>query len=359
MGDLQPQNQEVVEYEKMSADDRSRVQDIATQINIEDSQAVIQYGVGAQTKISQFADTILTEVRNKDTGYVGETLADLVGRIKEVDVGGLSGNSSFFGKLFGGVAARIRKFIARYEKMSTQLDRVVDNLEQSRMTLLRDIALLDNLYDKNLQYMKDLDLYIAAGQLKIKQVKEEVLPALEAKAKESGDPADAQKLQDMNQMLNRFDKKVHDMLLSRMVAIQTAPQIRLIQNNDQTLVEKIQSSILNTIPLWKNQIVIAISLFRQKKALDVQKEVTDTTNELLSKNAEMLKDSSIEVAKESERGIVEIETLRKVNDDLISTIEETLQIQAEGRTKRRAAEQELVKMEGELKAKLTDIRAGA
>ena len=221
---------------------------------------------------------------------------------------------------------------------------------------MKDITLLDGLYAKNLDYLRELSVYIAAGQMKLSELREKTLPELQAKAEASKDPMDAQRMQDFNQFLDRFDKKLYDLKLTRMVSIQTAPQVRLIQNSDQLLVEKIQSSILNTIPLWKNQIVIAISLFRQKKALDLQKEVTKTTNELLSKNSEMLKQGTVEVARESERGIVEIETLQKVNTDLISTIEETLRIQEEGRTKRQQAEGELARMEGELKARLTTIK---
>jgi len=226
------------------------------------------------------------------------------------------------------------------------------------MQLLKDVTMFDNLYEKNLEYLKELDLHIIAGQLKLKEVQDTILPQLKAKAEQSGDPVDAQRFQDMNQMANRFEKKIHDMKLSRMIAIQTSPQIRLIQGNNQVLVEKIQSSILNTIPLWKNQIIIAIGLFKQKKALKLQQEVTATTNELLAKNAEMLKDSSIQVARESERGIVDIETLKKVNNDLISTIEETLKIQQEGKQKRQQAETELIQLESDLKKKLVDIKGG-
>jgi uncharacterized protein YaaN involved in tellurite resistance len=224
------------------------------------------------------------------------------------------------------------------------------------MQLLKDITMFDGLYGKNIDYIKEIDLYIIAGKMKLQEINETILPELKRKADASGDAIDAQKVQDIAQMANRLEKKIHDLQLSRMIAIQTSPQIRLIQNNDQLLVEKIQSSILNTIPLWKNQVVIAIGIYRQKKAVEMQKKVTDTTNELLKKNAEMLKQGTIDVARESERGIVEIETLKKVHGDLISTIEETLKIQQEGRVKRREAEGELVKIEGELKEKLKVIR---
>lgn len=221
------------------------------------------------------------------------------------------------------------------------------------MQLLKDISMVDELYDKNLEYHKELEYYIVAGELKVQEIKDKLIPEMKAKAKASGDPIDAQKANDYAQLLNRFEKKVHDLKLSRMISLQTGPQLRLIQSSDQVLVEKIQSSILNTIPLWKNQIVIAVSLMRQEKALNQQKEVTKTTNDLLSKNSELLKDNTVEVAKESERGIVEIETLKKVNQDLLDTIDETLQIQKEGSMKRAEAEKELKQMEQDFKDKLT------
>ena len=355
MSDPVQTQQKTVDIAKMSSEDQAKARQMAESIDISDSNAVIQYGVGAQSKISSFADSILTEIRSKDSGYVGETLSDLVVTVKNVDVQGLTGEGGGLSKMLGGLKRKIQKFMTRYQKLSTQIDTIVNELDKARMTLLKDITMLDTLYGKNVEYLGELDMIIAAGQVKVEQIKTEVLPKMEADAKASGDPMDAQRLQDMNQLLNRFEKKLHDLLLSRMISIQTAPQIRLIQGNDQTLVEKIQSSILNTIPLWKNQIVIAIGLYRQKEALELQKKVTDTTNDLLAKNSEMLKQGSIEVARESERGIVEIETLKKVNDDLISTIEETLRIQEEGRQKRAAAEAELVQMEGDLKQRLSTV----
>jgi len=350
--------QPVMDLTKLPAEDLAKAREIAKGITVEDSQSIVQYGLGAQSKISGFADTMLEQIRSKDAGYVGDVLSGLVLKIKEVDVGSLGSGGGFLSgiPIIGGLVDSVRKFMARYEKLSVQIEKIVQELDSSRMTLLRDITMLDNLYNRNVEYLKELDLFVAAGQIKLDELRQTMLPALEAKAKSSGDPMDAQRLSDFNQFLNRFEKKLYDLKLSRMVSIQTAPQIRLIQNNDQTLVEKVQSSIMTTIPLWKSQIVIAISLFRQKKALEVQKSVTDTTNELLAKNSEMLKDSSISIAKESERGIVEIETLKKVNDDLIATIEETLKIQAEGKAKRAQAEVELQKMEADLKARLATVR---
>lgn len=354
---VQKEATDVVDVSRLSAEEMERVKNIADSIDVNDSQVVVQYGVGAQTNISQFSDTILGEVRSKDTGYVGTILTDLVMKVKDINVDGLGGGG-FLSKIpiIGRLVNSVQRFIAKYDKLSVQIEKIVDDLDAARMQLLRDITMLDGLYEKNVEYLQELDVYIAAGQIKLKELRETVLPEMKAKAEETKDPMDAQKLQDFNQMLNRFEKKLHDLKLSRMIAIQTSPQVRLIQGNNQVLVEKIQSSILNTIPLWKNQIVIAISLFRQKKALELQKDVTKTTNDLLMKNSEMLKDGSIEIAKESERGIVEIETLKKVNNDLITTIEETLSIQEEGKKKRKQAEQELVKLEGELKSKLREVR---
>lgn len=354
---VQKDNEQIIDLSSLTDEERRQAEEIVRQIDVEDSQAVVVYGVGAQREISNFSDTILNEVRAKDAGYVGEVLSSLVMKVKEVDVDSLS-SGSFIEKipLIGSLVNRFKRFITRYEKLSNQIEKIVDELDKARMSLLKDIELMDKLYDKNLEYLRNLEIYIAAGQMKLKELQEKVLPAMQKEAEASKDPVEAQKYQDFVQLTNRFDKKLHDLILSRMVAIQTSPQVRLIQGSNQVLVEKIQSSILNTIPLWKNQIVIAISLFRQKKALELQKEVSRTTNELLEKNMEMLKDSTLEITRESERGIVELETLKKVNGDLISTIEETLKIQAEGKAKRRQAESELVKLEKDLKDKLVNVK---
>ena len=359
------ESQQVLKMEKpeltladLSDEQKKTVQDIAGQLDINDSQSVIQFGVGAQSGVSNFADTILEGMRSKDTGYVGDILTDLMINVKSLDVDKLSSSGGFLSKIpiLGSIVEGMKKFVARYDKVSEQIEKIVDELTKARMQLLKDITMFDGLYGKNIEYIREIDLFILAGKMRLREIQEKILPELKAKAETSGDAIDAQKVQDVAQMANRLEKKIYDLQLSRMIAIQTNPQIRLIQNNDQLLVEKIQSSILNTIPLWKNQVVIAIGIYRQKKALEMQKEVTNTTNELLKKNAEMLKQGSIEVAKESERGIVEIETLKKVHDDLISTIEETLKIQHDGSIKRKEAEVELTKLEGELKEKLRVIR---
>lgn len=345
-----------IEFENLEPAQLEKAKEIATSINVSDSQAVIQFGVGSQSRIAEFSDNILSKVRSKDAGYVGEILTDLGTQVKSMRIGDLGGDSSLAKiPLIGGLFSSIKRFMSRYEKVSAQIEKIVVELEKARMALIKDITMLDTLYDKNLEYLRELDLYIAAGKLKLQELRDVVLPDMQKSLEQSDDPSDAQKHRDFSQMVDRFEKKVHDLLLSRTISIQTAPQLRLIQNNDQLLVEKIQSSIVNTIPLWKNQVVIALSIFRQKSALEMQKSVTKTTNDLLSKNSEMLKEGTLETARESEKGIVEIETLKKVNDDLISTIEETLTIQKEGRVKRQQAENELSKIEGELKSKLKAV----
>ena len=342
-------------WESLSPEEQSKVSEIKNTIDVTDTQAVLQYGLQAQSSVSAFSDTVLSQIRSKDSGHVGDVLTDLMVKVKELDVDSLGENEGLFSKMFGNVKAKARKFVVQYDKLSVQIDKIINELEKARMQLLKDITLLDGLYDKNLEYLREQDVFILAGSLKLNELNEKIIPQLKAKAEETNDAMDAQRVKDMLSLANRFEKKLYDLKLSRMIAIQTAPQLRLFQSNDQTLVEKIQSSILNTIPLWKNQIIIAMTLFRQEKALKMQSEVNRTTNELLSKNSEMLKVNSIEVARQSEKGIVELETLKKVNRDLIETIEETMRIQQEGRAKRQEAEAELKVMENELKKKLIEV----
>lgn len=345
------------EMMKLTPDELARVEEIRNQINIEDAQTIITYGVGAQREVSSFSDSILREVRNKDSGYIGGILGNLVMKINEVDVNSL-GKDSFWAKIpvIGNLLSSVRKFITRYEKLSTQIENIAYELDTARVQMLRDITLLDALYNRNLEYMKNLELYIAAGEMKLEELKATALPQLKAKAQETGAPADTQRYNDFQQSMNRFEKKIHDLKLSRAVSVQAAPQIRLIQHGDQALIEKIQSSILNTIPLWKSQMAMAITMLRQKKALEMQKEVSRTTNELLLKNSEMLKSSTSGIMKESEKGIVDIETLKKVNAELLATIQDTLKIQSEGKVKRNHAENELNKIEGELRGKLMELK---
>ncbi|HQG55103.1 MAG TPA: toxic anion resistance protein, partial [Thermoleophilia bacterium] len=288
----------------------------------------------------------------------GEALAELLTKVKELDVDGLAaGSPGARIPLVGRFLDAFKKFNNRYKKISANVERLLDGLERARMGLLKDVTVLDKMYELNLEYLGQLDLYIAAGDEILADLQTNQLPALEAQARESGDPLVAQQLTDFRQAMARFERRVHDLKLTRMIAIQTAPQIRLIQDNDQNLVEKIQSSITNTIPLWKNQIVIALSLYRQQQALELQKEVTDTANELLAKNAELLKTGAAKVGREVERGIVDVETLKKANDDLIATLEETIRIQEEGHQKRIAAESELVRMQADLKQKLVSLQS--
>ncbi len=350
------ENYDVNKWNELTPDEQKKVMDLAAQINVTDSQSVITFGTAAQTELSRFSDTILDQIRNKDSGQVGDALTDLLGRVQELDAGGLDPNKmSAISKMFGGFRAEARKFVNRYDKMSTSIEKIIDSLEKSKVQLIRDITMLDVMYVKNLEHLKQLDIFIMAGTLKLQELNNKVLPALREQATRSGDAMDAQKVKDAMDLTNRFEKKIHDLKLTRMIAIQTAPQIRLIQSNDQMLVERIQSSILNTIPLWKNQIVISITLLRQQDALKLQRSVTDATNDLLTKNSEMLKTGSIQVAKENERGIVELETLKKVNADLVATLEETIKIQSEGRSKRSVVESELKVMESDLKNRLMEL----
>ena len=346
-----------VDIESLSPEDKAKIDQVMKNIDVTDSQFVLQYGVAAQSQIASFADSILNEVRAKDGGEIGAVLSNLMIRVKDMDVDNLKkGGSGFKMPFFGNLMDSGKKFTARYQKLGSEIEDITEELDKGRISLLKDISIMDMMFAKNIEYIGNLNLHILAGTLKLKEIRTDLIPVLQSKVEKTGDTMEAQKLNDMLQLTDRFEKKIHDLKLSRMIALQSAPQIRLIQNNNQVLVEKIQSSILNTIPLWKNQIVIALSLHRQEKALNMQREVTDTTNTLLSKNSEMLKMSSIGVAKENERGIVDIETLKKVNVDLITTIEETLRIQKEGHEKRMLAEKELVAIENELKNKL--ISAG-
>lgn len=338
-----------LQIEELTPEQEARVEELKNSIDLMDSQTTLQYGVGAQRNISSFSDSILAQVRSKDSGYVGELMSDLALKVKDVGVDEL--DEGFLDKIpFLKTTSRtVKKFLQRYEKLEVQIDRIEQQLDQARMQMLKDITMFDGLYEKNLEYFQELQIYIAAGEEKLKELREDTLPKLHAEAASKGDPMSAQVVRDFEDTVNRFEKKIHDLKLSKTIAIQTAPQIRLIQNNDKMLVEKIQTAILSTIPLWKNQIVIALGLHRQGNVLQMQRSITDATNTLLSKNAELLRQNSTEVAKEAERGIVDLETLKKVNADLIATIEETIKIQQEGRAARQNAEAELLGIEKRLK----------
>lgn len=339
--------------ELISPEERKRIDEIKNAIDLTDSQASVQYGVNAQRNIAEFSDTILNNIRSKDSGYVGDLLSNLVVKVKGFEVDS-SDKGSFIKKIpiIGSIVSSAKNMIAEYDKLSVQVDKIQAELDKARMLMLKDIVMFDTMYDKNVEYFKELQLYIKAGEEKIVELQTQTIPKLRMQAANSQNQMAVQLVSDFENAVSRFEKKVHDLKLSKTIAIQTAPQIRLIQNNDKVLVDKVQSAIFNTIPLWKSQIVIALGLSRQQKVLQMQREITNTTNELLRRNAEMLKQSTLETARETERGIVDIETVKKVNDDLISTIEETIKIQQEGRQNRKTAEAELVQIEERLKQTL-------
>lgn len=340
--------------EALTPQERQRVDEIKKEIDFLDPQTDVQYGVGAQRNIADFSQRILGQVRTKDSGTAGELLLELSEKVRNSDVAKIGNNEGILDKIpfLKSAKDRIRRFQAQYETLEVQVDRIEGELEKARMEMLKDINMFETLYQKNLEYFRELECYITAGEEKVAEVRQETLPGLRQEAVESGDPMAAQVLRDFEDTVNRFEKKLHDMKLSRTIVIQTAPQIKMIQNNDKMLVDKIQTAVLNTIPVWKSQIVIALGLYRQQKTLQMQREITDTTNQLLEKNAELLKTNTLETAKESERGIADIATLKKVNDDMIRTIEETLRIQREGSVKRHEAEKELTRLEADMKRAL-------
>ena len=349
------QQQEIMQVtqqtETLTPAERKQVEEIKSKIDLMNSGYALQFGSGAQKNMADFSDSLLCEVRTKDSGEVGALLTDLSGKINEFN---RKESDSFVKKLplIGALVSKGETMLASYEKLSTKVDKIQSELEKSKTTMMKDIMLFDALYQKNLEYFKHLELYIRAGEEKLVEMRSTVLPKLRADAAASADPMAGQVVSDFESNVDRFEKKVHDLKISKTIAIQTAPQLRLIQNNDKILVERVQSAIYNAIPLWKNQIVIALGLTRQQNVLKMQQAISDTTNELLKRNAEMLKINSIETAKENNRSIVDIETVKKVNDDLVTTIEETLKIQQEGRQARQSAEQELLQIENRLKETL-------
>ncbi|WP_163183077.1 toxic anion resistance protein [Neobacillus sedimentimangrovi] len=336
---------------------RAKALQLAEQIDPTNHQAMIQYGTQAQTKLLSFSHKMLEHVQKKDVGEIGEIISDLMKRLNEVNPDELKSNKpSFFGRMFGRISNSLQEVLSKYQKTGAQIDRITVKLERSKNVLLSDIKLLEQLYETNKEYFHALNVYIAAGEIKLEELHEKIIPQLKKEAEASNDQMKFQEVNDMIQFADRLEKRLHDLKLSREITIQSAPQIRLIQNTNQALVEKIQSSIVTAIPLWKNQVAIALTLIRQRHAVEAQKQVSKTTNELLLKNAEMLKTNTIETAKENERGLVDIETLKKTQENLISTLEETLCIQEEGRHKRQIAEQELANMENDLRLKLLEIK---
>ncbi|MFC4800176.1 toxic anion resistance protein [Neobacillus sp. GCM10023253] len=336
---------------------RAKAYQLAEQIDPTNHQAMIQYGTQAQGKLLSFSHAMLEHVQQKDVGEIGEIISDLMKRLNEVNPDELKDSKpSFFGRMFGKISSSLQEVLSKYQKTGAQIDRISVKLDRSKNVLLSDIKLLEQLYETNKEYFHALNVYIAAGEIKLEEMHEKTIPQLKREAEATNDQMKYQEVNDMIQFADRLDKRLHDLKLSREITIQSAPQIRLIQNTNQALVEKIQSSIVTAIPLWKNQVAIALTLIRQRHAVEAQKQVSKTTNELLLKNAEMLKTNTIETAKENERGLVDIETLKKTQENLISTLEETLRIQEEGRHKRRIAEQELATMENDLKLKLLEIK---
>ena len=344
--------------EELTPAERAEVDKIKEGLDLTDSAAIIDFGTTAQKNIADFSDSILSNVRTKDSGYVGELLGELLTNVKSFEP--KSSEGGFLKKLplVGSLVGKAQTVMQGYEKVSVQVEKVKTSLQKARMLMMKDVSMLDSLFTKNLEYFKTLELYIRAGEEKLQEMREVTLPKLRAQAAASSDPMAAQVVSDFESAVERFEKKVHDLKISKTISIQTAPQIRLIQNNDKVLIDRVQSAIYNAIPLWKNQMVIALGLTNQRKVLSMQHSVNEMTNDLLKKNAEMLKVGTIETTKENERSIVDIETVRKVNDDLVTTIETTLKIQQEGREKRRAAEAELVALEGRLKKALESTLDG-
>ena len=338
----------------LSAEEIEMVNEFAKKIDILNTEQVLNYGSNAQKNISEFSGAALGTVRTKDLGEVGNMLGDLVVELKGLNFDGEQKKG--LRGLFKKSTQSIAELKASYDKAEVNVDKIVDSLEKHEITLMKDISMMDKMYEKNQEYMKELTMYILAGKLKIEQLRNVELPKYQEKARETGLPEDAQAANDFSNMIGRFEKKIHDLELTRTISIQMSPQIRMIQNNDSLMAEKIRSSIMNTIPLWKSQMVLALSQYHSDQAMKAQREVTDVTNSLLMKNAEALHQGSVNIAKEAERGIVDIETLKKTNIELIQTLDEVRQIQDEGRAKRRQAEQELAQIEGELKQKLLSMR---
>ncbi|WP_062238839.1 toxic anion resistance protein [Fictibacillus sp. FJAT-27399] len=338
-------------------ENKAKAYQLAEQIDPKNHQAMITYGTPAQSKLLSFSNTMLDQVKKQDVGQVGEIIHDLMKKLSHVNPDELQSNKpSLIGRMFGKVSGSVQEVLSKYQKTGSQIDRISVKLDSSKNVLLADIVMLEKLYEHNKEYFQALNVYIAAGELKLEDLNGKIIPALRKEAETTNDQMKYQEVNDMVQFADRLDKRLHDLKLSREITIQSAPQIRLIQNTNQALVEKIQSSIMTAIPLWKNQVAIALTLLRQRSAVEAQKQVSKTTNELLLKNAEMLKANTIETAKENERGLIDIETLKKTQENLLTTLEETLRIQEEGRHKRRLAENELAQMETGLRQKLLEIK---
>ncbi|MCI1721698.1 MAG: toxic anion resistance protein [Lachnospiraceae bacterium] len=340
----------------LSETEKKQVSDFSKQINLSDTNSILQYGAGTQKKMADFSNAALESVKTRDLGEVGSMLTGVIGTLKDFDAEKES-EGGFFG-LFKKPEKKLTEMKSKYDKVSVNVDKVSSALQQHQILLMKDVAMMDKMYANNLAYYKELTMYILAGKKKLDDVRSSQLPALKKKAKDSGLPEDAQAARDLEEQINRFEKKVHDLELTRMVSIQTAPQIRMIQSNDTMMTEKIQSTLVNTIPLWKNQMVLALGIEDSTRAAKAENEVTEMTNKLLTQNADKLKQATIETAQASERGIVDMETLKHTNESLISTLDEVSKIQEDGRQKRAQAEVELQKLEGDLKTKLLSMQNG-
>lgn len=338
----------------LTAEEQKIVDDFAAKIDVENTTQILQYGAGTQKKMADFSDAALANVRTQDLGQVGELLVNVVGELKGLDEEEEKGLFGFFRKQ----ANKLENMKNRYAKAEVNVEKIADALQQHQVRLMKDSAVLDKMYEQNLAYFKELTMYILAGKKKLEEVRSGKLQELQETAKLTGLAEDAQRARDLSEKCLRFEKKIHDLELTRTISIQTAPQIRMIQNNDTVMVEKIQTTLVNTIPLWKNQMVLALGIAHSTEAAQAQRQVADVTNAMLTQNAQKLHMASVETAKEAERGIVEIETLKKTNAELIATLDDVMKIQAEGRTKRQAAETEMAKMEDDLKRKLLQIRDG-
>ena len=336
----------------LTPEEQKMVNDFAAKIDIENTNQILQYGAGTQKKMADFSDTALENVKTQDLGEIGELISNVVGELKDFDV---QEEGKFFG-FFRKQTSKIENLKNKYDKAQVNMEKITDSLQQHQVRLMKDSAMLDKMYEQNLNYFKELTMYILAGKKKLEETRNGKLAEMKNKAALSGLPEDAQAARDLDEKCSKFEKKLHDLELTRTIAMQTAPQIRLIQNNDTVMVEKIQTTIVNTIPLWKSQMVLALGIAHSAEAAQAQRQVTDITNELLRKNAETLHMATVETAKESERGIVDLETLQKTNADLIQTLDDVMRIQMEGRQKRQAAEMEMHRMEEELKRKLLEIR---
>ena len=343
-------------YDVLTDEEKKAIDTFLEKVDVKNTAQILQFGASAQNNISKFSDTVLKDVRTKSTGEVGSLLSNLVGEIKEFDSDIPTEEKKGILGIFNTAKKQMEKLLAKYNKVENNISTIENQLENHKLQMMKDIAIFDTMYEQNLQYFKELSLYIIAGEKKLEELKNVTLPELQKVAEETKEQADAQAVNDMIATINRFEKRIYDLKTTRIISIQMAPQIRLIQNNDSELVEKIQSSLINTIPLWKNQIVIALGITNAKNALGAQKQVNEMTNEMLKKNSELLKQGTIDIAEQSEKAVVDVETLQKTNKDIIDTLDKVLEIHENGKVKRQEAEQQLEQIEGELKDKLLEIK---